>query len=264
MEKLLLIDGLNMLRRIYGANPAPDSQEKATGSVKATVNSLRRALSDHRPTHVLALFDSPEPNWRHTLYAAYREGRAPMPEPLRAALPELFSRFVDEGVPVESAVGYEADDALNGYSVKWCIETAGADCVVLSTDKDIAVLALRPGVRVYNHFTREWHDESWSMRKFGIPLSQLSDYLALVGDATDGIPGVTKVGAKTAAKLLTEHGTLDEVLEAAANIPGALGKRLQGEAHLARLSRSLVELRAEGPGLVNKDWSDLRFCAQRS
>ncbi len=237
---LLTIDGLNLIRRVYGANPAPDSPEKAAAAIRTSNLSFKRALGEHRPTHCLWVFDSAGPNWRHDVYEFYKLGRSPMPEALAAELVGFKQSLADHGWAMAEYPGFEADDTMASAGVH--TRALGARNTVLSTDKDMVQL-LEFGIELHNHFERIAHDEAWCLAKFGVPPQLVADLLALWGDATDGIPGVDKVGVKTAAKLLLEHGSLDAVLAAAPAMAGALGKRLTENADIARLSRRLTELR---------------------
>jgi protein Xni len=256
--KLLLIDGLNLLRRVYEANPSPDTLAKAAGAVKAAASSVKRALKEHAPTHAFCGMDTALPNWRHGLYARYREGRKPMPQELREAIPFFLENLDSLDVCHDSLAGYEAEDALNAYARLWSLETKGAPCVVLSTDKDVLQLLCYDGVLVRDHFEEVWRDEAYVGKKYhGLSARHVGDMLALMGDSVDGVPGVTKVGSKTAAALLLEHGDLEGVLNAAASIKGKLGERLREEADIARLSRALVTLKHEGEGLMKFSLSEL-------
>lgn len=157
-------------------------------------------------------------------------------------LPGLLDELRAHGCFVAQPTGVEADDVI--VAVAHRARAKGIPSVVLSTDKDLASQACDL-IRVRDHFAREWHDEAWCRAKFGVELSQLLDYLALVGDAVDGVQGVDKVGAKTAARLLTEHGTLEAVIGAAPTLKGVVGRNLQQQADRARLARRLVSFKVD-------------------
>lgn len=244
---LLLVDGLNVVRRVYEANPAPDSDDKAKGAVKSSLSSLRRALRELDPTHALLAFDAGGHTWRHALYDRYREGRKPMPEPLRNALPSLYEQLRNDGWATRCIEGVEADDVI--VTAAHRVQGKPFKVTVLSTDKDLLVLLRLAGVQVRDHFKPEWRDVAWCEKKFGVGPALLADYLALMGDAVDGIPGVEGVGQKTAAKLLLEHGGLEAVLQAAeaghSSTKGKLGEKLRAQAAMARLSRQLVGFKTD-------------------
>lgn len=254
-KKLLIIDGLNIVRRVYGANPAPDSDLKVTGCLNSSFKSIRRAFLEHTPTHAITFFDAGGPTWRHALYSDYRKSRKPMPQCLRERLGELQQQLVS-GLSLRSFTvpGIEADDGIVQTGVSFLGDFPDADVVALSTDKDIAQSAAQ-GVKVYNHFEGVWHDDAWAQTKFGIPIELLGDYLALMGDGSDDIPGVSKIGSKTAATLLSQYGSLTAVLDAAPSIKGVVGQRLQSERSLAELSRKLVSFKLDTD--LGFKWADI-------
>jgi DNA polymerase-1 len=243
MAKLLAIDGLNIVRRVYEASPEPDSDLKAGIALRHAFSSFRNLLEAHAPTHVLAAFDHGGDTWRHALYPRYREHRDPMPAELRAALPEFQARLQTAGVPVVVIPEVEADDVLATCVMRWLHENRG-EAIVATTDKDLHVLVAH-GALVWDHFKNEWHDDAWVRNKFGVAPELLHDLLALMGDATDGVPGVSKIGMKTAARLLNAYGSLDAVMAGAGILKTPLGERLRAERDILYLSRQLVELKTD-------------------
>ncbi len=243
MAKLLAIDGLNIVRRVYEASPDPDSPEKAATALRHALSSLRNLLAAHRPSHVLAAFDHGGPTWRHALYPRYREQRAPMPSFLRDALPSLYERLAGEGVHVLMLPEVEADDVIGTGVLRWLSEGRG-EAIVATTDKDLHGL-IAHGALVWDHFKGEWHDDAWVRARFGVAPELLVDLLALMGDATDGVPGVSKVGMKTAAKLLNAYGDLDAVMAGAGILKTPIGERLRAEREILYLSRELVRLKTD-------------------
>lgn len=240
---LLLADGMNVVRRVYEANPAPDSPAKAEGAVRSSLASFRRGLLEHRPTHFLAVFDHGGPTWRHELYPKYKMLRKPMAPELQAALPDLYARMAEMGWATCRVPFVEADDVIAAVSRRWCGARRGR-AIVLSTDKDVAQL-LVDGVEVRDHFNNEWRNEAWLQAKFGIPPSLLGDFLALMGDESDGIPGVPKVGRVTAAKWLREYGGLDAVVARAGEIKGKVGESLRASIADLHVSRRLVDFKTD-------------------
>ena len=243
MSKLLAIDGLNIVRRVYEASPEPDSDLKASIALRHAFSSFRKLLETHAPTHVLAAFDYGGQTWRHALYPRYREHRAPMPAVLREALPEFQTRLQTAGVPVAMLPEVEADDVGATCVMRWLKENRG-EAIVATTDKDLHVL-IAHGALVWDHFKNEWHDDAWVRNKFGVAPELLHDLLALMGDATDGVPGVSKIGMKTAARLLNAYGGLDAVMAGAGILKTPLGERLRAERDILYLSRQLVELKTD-------------------
>lgn len=255
MGKLLVIDGLNIVRRIYEANPEPDSDEKAQMATRNALFSFRRLLDTHAPTHVLAAFDAGGTTWRHELHPQYRAGRAPMPAPLKAQLPEIFSQLRDLGVSVVSVENVEADDVIATAVVRWTQEGRG-ECVVASTDKDLLAL-IEHGARIWDHFKHAWHDAAWVESKFGVLPSQMTDLLAMAGDPTDGIPGIPKIGLKTAARLLRTYHTFEGVLAGAGILLDPMGQKLRAGREQGLLSRQLVALKTDVR--IGVTWKSLQY-----
>ncbi|MBC8741878.1 flap endonuclease [Paraburkholderia sp. UCT31] len=263
---MLLIDGLNLVRRIYEANPAEDSLDKVEAAMRSSLGSFRRALTEHRPTHALAAFDYGGQTWRHDLYEKYREKRKPMPQILRDALPAFYEQLESQlSLKVLSISGVEADDVIGTAFDRWMSACPRrGKVVILTTDKDIHTL-IAGGALVRNHFVRDatdpdaWFDESKIAAKFFVPSSLLADLLALIGDDTDDIPGVKLVGPKTASKWLLEHGSLDAVIANAASIKGKTGDNLRASLDNVRLARQLVALKTDVR--LGVSWNDLRMPA---
>ena len=243
MGKLLAIDGLNIVRRVYEASPEPDSADKAATALRHAQSSFRNLLAVHAPTHVLPAFDFGGPTWRHALYPRYREQRAPMPSFLRDALPSFHRKLAEDGLHVVMIPEVEADDVIGTAVLRWLQEGRG-DAIVASTDKDLHPL-VADGALVWDHFKGEWHDDAWVRAKFGVAPERLADLLALMGDPTDGVPGVSKIGMKTAAKLLTAYGDLDAVMAGAGILKTPIGERLRAERDTLYLSRQLVQLKTD-------------------
>lgn len=243
MAKLLAIDGLNIVRRVYEASPEPDSDLKASIALRHALSSFRNVLEAHAPTHVLAAFDYGGPNWRHALYPRYREGRAPMPSCLRDALPGFHTRLREVGLHVVTVPEVEADDVIATGVLRWLSDGRG-EAIVATTDKDLHCL-IADGALVWDHFKGEWHDDAWVRNRFGVAPERLLDLLALMGDPTDGVPGVSKIGMKTAARLLNAYGDLDAVMAGAGILKTPLGERLRAERGILEISRQLVQLKTD-------------------
>jgi DNA polymerase-1 len=166
-----------------------------------------------------------------------------MPSVLREALPEFQERLRTAGVPVAMLPEVEADDVVATCVMRWLNENRG-EAIVATTDKDLHVL-IAQGALVWDHFKNEWHDDAWVRNKFGVAPELLHDLLALMGDATDGVPGVSKIGMKTAARLLNAYGSLDAVMAGAGILKTPLGERLRAERDILYLSRQLVQLKTD-------------------
>lgn len=243
MGKLLAIDGLSIVRRVYQANTEPDEAVKVDAALRFCQMSFKKLLSVHQPSHVLPAFDFGGHTWRHDLYPRYRENREPMPELLRAGLPGFYDKLEGMGLRVVSVPEVEADDVIATAVRRWLTEQRG-DAIVASTDKDLHVL-VADGARIWDHFKNEWHDRAWVEKKFGVAPESLTDLIALMGDAADGIPGVRKIGIKTAARLLRAYASLEGVMSGAGILMDPLGDRLRKDRDSAFLSRKLAELKTD-------------------
>lgn len=242
MKKLLVIDAMNLIRRVYEANQTDDSPLKAEGAISSSIMSFRRALRTYAPTHCVWVFDSEGPTWRHELYADYKKDRKPTPPCLAAELRNFKRQLAKSNWAMLEQAGVEADDSIGAVTALALAQ--GFEVDVLSTDKDMTYL-VSLGACVWDHFTRVNRDAAWCLEKFGVEPAQVLEWLALMGDATDGIPGVPDIGKVTAAKLIAQHGTVEGVLAAAGTIKGKRGASLVENQGLARLSRQLVTLKMD-------------------
>lgn len=252
--KLLLVDALNLIRRVYAAQPGDDGPERVEGAIQASSLSLQRALRETKPTHTLCVFDSKEQGWRHRLYPEYKAGRDPIPVALEKGLKEFEASFLTSGVSSFTLAEVEADDVIATLAAK--VATRAGNAVILSTDK-IFIQLLDDFISLHDHFNNRDLDSNYVMKKFGVSPRQFIDFLALAGDKTNNISGVPSVGPKTAARLLREIGTLDDILAVAHTIPGKAGEMIYGHKEEARLCRSLVTLRRDLSLGVNL--KDFRF-----
>lgn len=240
--RFLIVDALNLIRRVYSATPESASPQHFGEALQATVQSLRRALRDAAPTHAAAVFDGDEPTWRHELYPDYKAGRKPMPEPLKAGLDRYRAAFQDLGVESVGQSDLEADDVAATLATK--VAEREGDSVILSSDQMYCQL-ISERITVRHHFDKRDLDRAYVVAKFGVEPELLVDFWALAGNPSTHIPGVRGIGPKTAASLLEQHGSLEAVLAASATITGRLGERLRSGIDQARLSRRLAGLRRD-------------------
>lgn len=236
----LLVDALNLIRRVYAAQPGDDGPRRARGALTATVQSLQRALRECRPTHAVCVFDAQEPGWRHKLYPDYKAGRTPMPEALQSILKTFEEAFLKIGVSSLAFPALEADDIIATLAVKVALRKGKV--IILSTDK-IFLQLLSAQIKVRDHFNKRDIDHAYVVEKFGVKPEQFVDFLALSGDSTNNIQGVPSVGRKTASGLLFELGDLDNILSVAGVMKGKTGEMLREHAEEARVARTLVRLR---------------------
>lgn len=236
---VLLIDGLNVLRRIYEAQPQ-DAPEREAHSAAGARGVIRRARQAVAPSHALCVFDGVPPTWRHALYPAYKAGRPPTPEAVRRAAAELADLLREDGLPSYTLEHTEADDVI--ATVARALAGRDIPVTLLSTDSGYSQL-LGPRVRQLDPVHMTFRDAAWCRQRFGVDPPRFADYLALAGSASDHLPGAPGVGPKRAATLLGAHGDLEAVLEAAPRLGGRLGEALAAERERLLLYRRLATLR---------------------
>ena len=241
---LVLIDGSGYLYRAFHALPPLSNHAgEPTGALFGVFNMLRVTLKD-KPSHVAFVADAPGPTFRDELFADYKAQRAPMPDDLRAQVEPMLALVSAMGFPILRVDGVEADDVIGTLALQAAAD--GIDVVVSTGDKDLAQL-VGPHITLLNTMTNSRLDPSGVVQKFGVRPDQIVDYLALVGDSVDNIPGVEKCGPKTAAKWLTEYGTLDAVIANADRIGGKIGENLRAALPQLPLSRRLATIKTDVP-----------------
>ncbi len=235
---MLLVDGSSYLYRAYHAMPDLRGPEGVpTGAVHGMVAMMKRLREQIPAEHAVCVFDAKGPTFRDDWYPQYKAQRAPMPEPLVQQIEPIHEVVRLLGWPVLEVPGIEADDAIGTLAR---VAAASGHRVVISTgDKDLAQL-VTPEVTLINTMSNEKLDVEGVKAKFGVPPTAIVDYLTLVGDTVDNVPGVPGVGPKTAAKWIAEHGSLDGVLAAAGSIKGAAGESLRKTLDWLPTGRRLV------------------------
>ena len=244
--KALLIDGLNLVRRIYAGVPKGDGEdpdsEHVSSVLRSTSSSLTRALNTHNPSHCLVIFEQSGRNWRHKLFPDYKKDRSPMPKPLHDAMGAFESMFGDFGINTFSLLGYEADDVIATLATK--IALRGGNVVILSTDRIMCQL-LSSRIQVYDHFADKFLDDEMVNNKFQVNPEQIPDLMALAGDSGLSIPGVRSIGIRTAAKLIHDYKNLEKVLSTSNDMPGKLGSKLFNGKEDARIAQQLFTLKTD-------------------
>jgi DNA polymerase-1 len=238
MPTLLLVDGSSYLYRAYHAMPdlrGPDNVP--TGAIRGMVDMLRVLRQRIPSEHAACVFDAKGKTFRDDLYAEYKAQRAPMPDDLALQIAPIHEVVKLLGWPVLEVPGIEADDVI-GTLAQLGART-GHEVVISTGDKDLAQL-VTPQVKLVNTMTWEELDPAGVLAKFGVPPERIVDYLTLVGDTVDNVPGVEKVGPKTAAKWIAEHGSLDGVIAAADSIKGVAGENLRKALDWLPMGRRLV------------------------
>ena len=244
-KPLLLIDGSSYLYRAFHAlPPLANSRGEPTGAVYGVANMLRKLLTDYQPDRIAVVFDAKGKTFRDDLFAQYKAHRPPMPDDLRSQIEPLHAIVVAMGLPLLMVEGVEADDVIGTLATQ--ATAAGLHTVISTGDKDMAQL-VDGHVTLINTMSNTTLDVPGVAEKFGVAPAQIIDYLALVGDTSDNIPGIPKVGPKTAAKWLQEYGTLDNLVANADQISGKVGDSLRENMHLLPLSRQLATIRCDVP-----------------
>ncbi|HXX83884.1 MAG TPA: DNA polymerase I [Casimicrobiaceae bacterium] len=225
MPKLVLVDGSSYLYRAFHALPdLRTSRGEPTGAIRGVVSMLRRLVEDGKPDYFAVVFDAPGKTFRDEWYPEYKAHRPPMPDDLSRQIGPLHDVIRAHGWPLLMIQGVEADDVI-GTLVKQA-NARGIESIVSTGDKDLAQL-IAPGVTLVNTMSNEKLDEQSVVAKFGVGPEKVLDLLTLTGDSIDNVPGVAKVGPKTAAKWLGEYGSLDDVMAHAGEIGGVVGENLR-------------------------------------
>src|SRR5215471_201838 len=245
MPTLVLVDGSSYLYRAFHALPdLRTSRGEPTGALRGVVSMLRRIAEDEKPDYFAVVFDAPGKTFRDEWYPEYKANRTPMPDDLARQIKPLHELIRANGWPLLMIEGVEADDVI-GTLVREA--SAKEIATTISTgDKDLAQL-VRPGVKLVNTMSNETLDEAGVLAKFGVRADQVLDLLALTGDAIDNVPGVPKVGPKTAAKWLTQYGTLDGVIARATDVPGVVGENLRATLGWLPQGKKLLTIKTDCP-----------------
>lgn len=239
-RKLVLVDGSSYLYRAFHAlPPLTSSKGEPTGAVLGVLNMLHKLLKEEAPELLAVVFDAPGRTFRDDLFDQYKAQRPPMPDELRSQIQPLLDAVKWMGLPLLRIKGVEADDVIGTLARQ--AAASGIDVLISTGDKDMAQL-VNEHITLVNTMSGTRLDRAGVKTKFDVFPEQIVDYLALVGDSSDNIPGVPKVGPKTAAKWLNEYGTLDKLIENAAAITGKVGENLRASLTTLELSRKLATL----------------------
>ncbi len=242
-RKLVLVDGSSYLYRAFHAlPPLTNSKGEPTGAVLGVLNMLNKLLKEEMPDRVAVVFDAPGRTFRDDLFEQYKAHRPPMPDDLRAQVQPLLDAVTAMGLPVLRIGGVEADDVIGTLAKRGA--ESGFTVLISTGDKDMAQL-VGPQIQLINTMSNTRLDRVGVKAKFDVFPEQIVDYLALIGDSSDNIPGIKGVGPKTAAKWLDQYRTLDALLEHAAEIPGKVGENLRSDLAGLELSRKLATIDTE-------------------
>ena len=242
-KKLILVDGSSYLFRAFHAlPPLMNSKKIPTGAVKGVINMIRSMVKNNPESNVVIVFDAKGKTFRNELYDAYKAHRPPMPDELKVQIAPIHKIVEAMGLPILIIDGVEADDVIGTLARE--ASAAGISTLISTGDKDLAQL-VDDQVSLINTMTNEALDTDGVKSKFGVYPNQIIDYLALVGDSADNIPGVPSVGPKTAVKWLAEHQSMSEIIDNASSISGKVGERLRESVEVLLLSYELATIKTD-------------------
>ncbi|MEK7318213.1 MAG: DNA polymerase I [Pseudomonadota bacterium] len=242
-KTLLLVDGSSYLYRAYHALPdLRNGEGLPTGAIYGMINMLRKLRNDYPAQYIACVFDAKGKTFRDDMYPAYKEHRPSMPEDLAKQIEPIHEAVRALGWPIVVVEGVEADDVIGTLALQ--ASQQGVNTVVSTGDKDLAQL-VNDTVTLVNTMSGEVLDPPGVVAKFGVPPERIVDYLSLIGDAVDNVPGVPKVGPKTAVKWLTEYGTLDDIMGNAEKIKGVVGENLRNTLEWLPRARELVTVKTD-------------------
>lgn len=242
-KPLVLVDGSSYLFRAYYALPALTSAAgEPTGAVRGVIAMIRKLAKDYSDANLAVVFDAPGKTFRDDLYPEYKANRESMPDDLRPQIQPIHEIIEAMGLPLLMVSGVEADDVIGTLAREATEQTQ--ETVISTGDKDMAQL-VTDHVTLVNTMTETTMDRAGVIEKFGVAPEQIIDYLALMGDTVDNIPGVPKVGPKTAAKWLNLYGSLDELMARSAEVKGKVGESLRDSLDMLPLSRELTTIKCD-------------------
>ena len=239
----ILVDGSSYLFRAYHAMPEmSNSKREPTGTIYGVINMMRRLLKDYNPEHLAVVFDAKGKTFRNDMYKEYKANRPPMPDDLRDQIEPIHNIIKAMGLPLVCVSGVEADDVIGTLSEQ--ATALGIDTIISTGDKDMAQL-VNKHVSLVNTMTDVNMNIDGVKEKFGVAPERIIDYLALIGDTADNVPGVPKVGPKTAVKWLGLYDSLDGIMKNAEEITGKVGENLRNFMSELPLSRDLVTIKCD-------------------
>ena len=242
---LILVDGFSYLYRAFHAvSSLSNSQGMPTGAIYGMGNMLQSLLDDYQPMYAAVVFDVRGKKFRHELYPEYKANRSPTPEALVAQIPLTYEVVQAMGFPLLMKSGVEADDVIGTLAKQ--AEAAGMHTFIFSSDKDFAQL-VNASITLINSMKNARLDIQGVQKKFGIPPQLIVDYLSLIGDKADNVPGVKTVGPSTAVKWLKTYGSLDAVVAKATQIQGRVGEKLREALPHLPLTRQLLTIKCDVP-----------------
>ncbi|MDC9595644.1 flap endonuclease Xni [Xenorhabdus anantnagensis] len=236
MIHLLIVDALNLIRRIHAVQGSP--------CIPACEHALKQLIIHASPTHAVAVFDEDDrsQSWRHHLLPDYKAGRSAMPDNLQQEMPLIKQSFNALGVACWHAEGHEADDLAATLATK--VADSGHSVTIVSTDKGYCQL-ISPNIQIRDYFQKRWLDLPFIQQEFGVAPNQLPDYWGLAGISSSKIPGVQGIGPKTAAILLQQAGSLDNLFQNLETLPDKWRNKLESHKEMAYISREIAALKTD-------------------
>jgi len=242
-DSVILIDGSSYVYRAYHAlPPLTTSSGHPTGAVRGVTTMVMRILEDHPNSPIGMIFDAKGDTFRHEMYEEYKANRPPMPDDLRPQIQPIYDIVEALGIKIFVVDNVEADDVIGTLAKE--AEEKGIPTVISTGDKDLAQLVTK-NIKLVNTMTNEVLDQKGVEKKFGVLPDQIIDYLALVGDTSDNIPGVNKVGPKTAVNWLSKYGTVESIIEKSDEISGKVGEYLREGIEQLKLSQQLTTIKKD-------------------
>ena len=242
-DPIILVDGSSYLYRAYHAlPPLENSKKQPTGAIKGVISMIKKILIDHPDSDLAVVFDAKGKTFRHEIYPEYKANRPPMPEDLVSQIEPIHKIIELMGIKLIMISGVEADDVIGTLAEQ--ARKKKLDTVISTGDKDMTQLVCE-NVSVVNTMTGELLNESGVKKKFGVPPEHITDYLALIGDKSDNVPGVEKVGPKTAVKWLDEYTNLKNIIKNSENLGGKVGENLRSSIDILNLAHDLVTIKKD-------------------
>ena len=242
-DPIILVDGSSYLYRAYHAlPPLENSKKQPTGAIKGVISMIKKILIDHPESDLAVVFDAKGKTFRHEIYPEYKANRPPMPEDLVSQIEPIHKIIELMGIKLIMISGVEADDVIGTLAEQ--ARKKKLDTVISTGDKDMTQLVCE-NVSVVNTMTGELLNESGVKKKFGVPPEHITDYLALIGDKSDNVPGVEKVGPKTAVKWLDEYTNLKNIIKNSENLGGKVGENLRSSIDTLNLAHDLVTIKKD-------------------
>ena len=242
-DPIILVDGSSYLYRAYHAlPPLTSSKGHPTGAIRGVISMIKKILVDHPHSPIAVVFDAKGKNFRHDLYKEYKANRPPMPDDLVLQIKPIHEIVKALGIKLLMVEGVEADDVIGTLAFQ--AQERKLDTVISTGDKDMTQLVCK-NVKVVNTMKDELLDINGVKRKFGVLPEQIVDYLALIGDSSDNVPGVDKVGPKTAVKWIQEYQNIETIIKNAENITGKVGENLRNGITQLKLSKELVTIKTD-------------------